>query len=46
MNSLVAFYDGLMVSVDKERATDVCLEFCKVFDMVSHNVFKLERDLF
>jgi len=41
----VAFCDGVTTSVDQGRARDaVCLEFCKAFDMVPHNVFlsKLE----
>jgi len=39
LTNLIAFCDGTIGFVDEGRAVDViCLDFCKAFDMVSHNI--------
>lgn len=38
LNNLTAFYSTVSVLVTEESSEVVCIDFCKAFDSVSHNI--------
>jgi len=43
LTNLVAFYNGVMMSVDNRRATDVIyLDLCKMIDTILHEILVTE----